>query len=1063
MTWTPLLIAMLALAVASGRECDTQIEDARNLSLPVLDLALSTISHLDDHTFHNMSSLRHLNLSHNTLTSVGKWVQSLENIHTLDVSFNNISTMEDSMFMTLKDLQWLNISNNELIILKQNWLQGLCNLSTANFSFNNINEIENGTFLPLTSLQWLDLQGNKLVTLKQHTFSELRNLKFLDLSSNNISVLENETFSPLVALQTLNLSRNRIEILSEYSFVNLGALQVLDISSNIISVINDGTFSTLTFLQRLNLSDNHMEVLGEKCFEGLDHLLHLDVSDNAVRSVSPGTFQPLAGLTELAVGGNPALGSLRQDQLMLALGGTGRRLLLVDASRAGLTHIPAALTRSISTLRLAGNAIVAVRCGDLDSYPLVRFLDLAGNRLTYVEEDALGRLEALETLRLDGNLISSVPRSLPASLLALDIQRNRITVVRAGELQGLPHLKELSFRECGIVTIEKGAFSQLLALESLDLSRNPLVSLTAATLSGPSRLRILRLSQLAKIQGDSEGEMAFPARAPEWLEVLELNASPVLARQLLADTAALIAFRQLRVLNLQDTGLTHLRSDLFHFLPHLNRLILSGNPWECGNADDILWLADWIRHQEDDSKSVLRTAICKEPPNFRSVPIMNLFDADFDSRDDNSTTTYSDSPTTSLPTPAYILKKSNVTRNDAVPVRTSHVIHIISNKNSSNNSHISSIVQTPVKTHSSNYKSHSEATLFNVKDHQRRLLLNITVLNAKNKNETINRTIINPTISSQFTFPNKSTALSILTASTSTIVPRVPTKRAPTQPTNSYKIMNDSLSNILPPVLTPSTTETDSNSSSPSGETPSSNQSQGQQKSFDSIMRDEYTPNPENSSDKSARISAFIDPLAARQKISGKETFNKQVKTFNDVVQSVGSFINETKSKLTMEHEGRKDKLPSSIRKLVDSIALAEREEMHEELKEGRGLNVSATATDETRLHKNTTDSWTGESLHFENVTVVVTGDKSVFYSSRSSDAFSSNERVTVKDTSAAGAGVPGSHPGMFVLLAVGVGVAAALAMALSHCAKRRRRLAVEYSRQQDIEVRSMSSIGDLW
>jgi transketolase len=51
----------------------------------------------------------------------------------------------------------------------------------------------------------------------------------------------------------------------------------------------------------------------------------------------------------------------------------------------------------------------------------------------------------------------------------------------------------------------------------------------------------------------------------------------------------------------------------------------------------------------------------------------------------------------------------------------------------------------------------------------------------------------------------------------------------------------------------------------------------------------------------------------------------------------------------------------------------------------------------------------------------------------------------------------------MFVLLGVGLAMAVAFAMAMSHCANRRRHQAVEYSRQQDIEVRSMSSIGDLW
>jgi hypothetical protein len=114
-----------------------------------------------------------------------------------------------------------------------------------------------------------------------------------------------------------------------------------------------------------------------------------------------------------------------------------------------------------------------------------------------------------------------------------------------------------------------------------------------------------------------------------------------------------------------------------------------------------------------------------------------------------------------------------------------------------------------------------------------------------------------------------------------------------------------------------------------------------------------------------------------------------------------------------------------------------------------------------TEQSPNVTSPLEGENLVFENVTLAMR-DKSVFYGSHASDAFASSVHVTVKESISTSLFL-GSHPSLFVLLGVGLAMVAAFAMAISHCAKRRRRQAVEYSRQQDIEVRSMSSIGDLW
>lgn len=76
-----------------------------------------------------------------------------------------------------------------------------------------------------------------------------------------------------------------------------------------------------------------------------------------------------------------------------------------------------------------------------------------------VEEDALGRLEQLETLSLNGNRLLAVPASLPGSaLVALYLEANRITALRSGDLAGLRRLDQLHLARNGIESIDGAAF-----------------------------------------------------------------------------------------------------------------------------------------------------------------------------------------------------------------------------------------------------------------------------------------------------------------------------------------------------------------------------------------------------------------------------------------------------------------------------------------------------------------------------------------------------------------------------------------------------------------------------
>ncbi|CAG9823959.1 unnamed protein product [Phaedon cochleariae] len=443
-------------------------------------------------------------------------------------------------------------------------------------------------------------------------FTNLSALETLDLSRNGMNTIETESFRTLRALIILNISSNGLESISDDGLNGLRNLKCLDLSKNNLTLLADSSFHDLSSLQYLNLSNNHLRVLNDTSFVGLVQLQQLDLSWNILSQVDPGSLQ-LPCLTRLLLTGNTQLGKARDAAVLV---GTGRKLQTVDAARTGLKQVPAALTPSIRSLRLADNGIRSVNCGDLDSYPLLQLLDLTGNELDAVEEDALGRLESLAVLYLTDNNICEVPRSLPENLKALHLEHNEIEKVSCRDLQGLADLEVLALSDNKISMIEEGAFGQSVSLASLDLSRNPLVILPPGSLTGPRALQVLRLSFMRVVS--PSGDNNFPLSTPDRLVTLDLSDSPGLARQLLADTATLAASKQLQELDVSGTNLESVRSDLLHFLPQLRTLHIKRNRLNCSQ---LHWLGTWLRRLDEHE---YRDVLCASPPQMWGIPLIDI-------------------------------------------------------------------------------------------------------------------------------------------------------------------------------------------------------------------------------------------------------------------------------------------------------------------------------------------------------------------------------------------------------------------------------------------------------
>lgn len=131
----------------------------------------------------------------------------------------------------------------------------------------------------------------------------------------------------------------------------------------------------------------------------------------------------------------------------------------------------------------------------MDSYPLLQYADLSSNEIVDIEDDALGRLEILITIRLNNNKITTVPVSLPASLCNLFLQNNQITDIQPAnfvqlinleilDLSGnrltylpglpLPRLMTLNLRESGLRGLSQSVVKTSPNLKDLLLERNPI-------------------------------------------------------------------------------------------------------------------------------------------------------------------------------------------------------------------------------------------------------------------------------------------------------------------------------------------------------------------------------------------------------------------------------------------------------------------------------------------------------------------------------------------------------------------------------------------------------------
>ncbi|KAH0631618.1 hypothetical protein JD844_006039 [Phrynosoma platyrhinos] len=153
----------------------------------------------------------------------------------------------------------------------------------------------------------------------------------------------------------------------------------------------------------LRLTDNFITVIRRKDFSNMTSLVHLTLSRNTISQILPYAFADLRGLRALHLDNN--------------------RLLLIGPDQ--LKGLP-----NLRHLILSNNQLQDISPGAFDDFAgTLEDLDLSYNNLVQVPWDTIRRLNNVNSLNLDHNLIDYVPEGVFTNLLKLarlDMTSNKL-------------------------------------------------------------------------------------------------------------------------------------------------------------------------------------------------------------------------------------------------------------------------------------------------------------------------------------------------------------------------------------------------------------------------------------------------------------------------------------------------------------------------------------------------------------------------------------------------------------------------------------------------------------
>ncbi|XP_056287188.1 SLIT and NTRK-like protein 6 [Pseudoliparis swirei] len=413
----------------------------------------------------------------------------------------------------------LNLYKNDLVELRAEEMEGLKNALSLHIGGNSIQELEPGVFSTLRSLKKFHINSNFLVTLKEDTFQGLVNLEFLQADTNFIRVIEPGAFNKLIRLKVLILNDNSIEFLPNNIF-RFVPLTHLDLRGN--------KLQTLPFVGFLEHIGRIMELLLEDNEWICDcDIFHLKIwmenmrAQSAIGDVVCSTPHHLKGIILAKVKRDVLCPShadinLEEPSKSLDMVVTPSSKVLNDAKDDAKvptqSHVPGSpcvelcschdhpvagflmhcqdrgiqkvseigiLQQSPTKLVMTGNMIQKLLKYDFVTYDGLELLNLANNRIDFIDNETFLSLSNLKKLYLNGNRIEKLSSAMFVGLHNLEylyLEYNFIKEIAPGTFNPLPNLKLLSLNNNLLSSLPAQIFRNV-PLTKLNLRKNLLMHL----------------------------------------------------------------------------------------------------------------------------------------------------------------------------------------------------------------------------------------------------------------------------------------------------------------------------------------------------------------------------------------------------------------------------------------------------------------------------------------------------------------------------------------------------------------------------------------------------------
>lgn len=249
----------------------------------------------------------HLDLSDNSISSITDSVLSgpgYTTLVSLDLSNNLISRISPQAFSRLRYLETLDLSQNSLESLGDGCFSGLpladVDLSDNRFQDFNLDLFTTrGQETPIT----VDLSNNLLTTLSRNPQSHAPYIKSLTLAGNRLRTVPKLAGIPL---QYLSLDGNLITSIEKGAFEEMKDLIYLSLSGlSELSTIQPGSFRGLRNLQVLDLSNNpQLKGVSPEMFSGLTSLQELNLSRSVVTPLPATVFNHMPSIKSVILGPN---------------------------------------------------------------------------------------------------------------------------------------------------------------------------------------------------------------------------------------------------------------------------------------------------------------------------------------------------------------------------------------------------------------------------------------------------------------------------------------------------------------------------------------------------------------------------------------------------------------------------------------------------------------------------------------------------------------------------------------------------------------------------------------